>query len=113
MTLAIENIRLRGKVVLVKNMEFGNRTTKGGIIIKNDDMTISGARPRWSQVLAVGPDVSEVKVGQYILMPHGEWTRGWDMLENDAKITVRMIRNNEILLIADEPTVEYQQAEKL
>lgn len=113
MVLAIENVTLRGKVVLVKAMEFGNRTTAGGFIIKNDDMTVEGARPRWAEVLATGPEVMDFKKGQFVLIEHSRWTRGWDMLENNEKITVRMIDNNDALLIADSSTIEYQQAEKL
>jgi hypothetical protein len=112
MTLAIENVRIRKDTILVYDMEFGGRKTASGIILRDDDMKVEGARPRWSQVLAVGPDVTDVKVGQYILMPHGEWTRGFDMLKNDKKILARMIRNTEILLVADEPTIEFQQAER-
>ena len=113
MTKAIENVRIRKNIILVYDMEFGSRKTAGGIHLRNDDMQLEGARTRWSRVLAIGPDVSEVKVNQYILMPHGEWTRGFSMLKNNEKITARMIRNSEILLVSDEPSEEYKLAEKL
>lgn len=113
MTVAIEDVKILGDTVLVYDMEFGAKKSLGGIIIRDDDMTVAGAHPRWSRVLAVGPEFTDVKVGQYILQPHGEWTRGFSMLKDGKKVTVRMIRNTEILLVADEPTQEYQLAEKL
>jgi co-chaperonin GroES (HSP10) len=39
--------------VLVKDMDFGERMTLGGIIIIDDDKKGQGIRPRWAQVVAV------------------------------------------------------------
>jgi co-chaperonin GroES (HSP10) len=113
MTLAIENLKLLSDKILVKNMEFGSRKTASGIIQLDDEMTVAGARPRMCQVLAVGPDVLDVNPGQYITVDHGRWTRGWEMLENNEKIIVRMIDNNDILFVTDEPSEEYKLSEKL
>lgn len=113
MVVAIENLRVRNSVVLVKNMEFGQRKTSGGIFRIDDNMTVEGARPRMAEVLAVGPEVVDVKVGQFITLEHGRWTRAWEMLENNETVKVRMIDPNDILLVADESTTEYQLAEKL
>ena len=41
--------------VLVKDMEFGERQTLGGIIIIDDDKKGQGIRPRWAEVVAIGP----------------------------------------------------------
>jgi len=62
--------------VIVNNMEFKERITTGGIILRNDNGTSLGIRPRWGQVYAVGPEQSEVKVGEWVLVAHGRWTRG-------------------------------------
>lgn len=50
-------------------------TIIGGIIVGDDDFTERGVRPRRARVLAVGPDVSDVAVGEEVLVPHGDWTR--------------------------------------
>jgi hypothetical protein len=109
----INDLKLMGDKILVKKMEFGLGKSSGGIIRPDDEMTVQGARPRWCQVLAVGPEVNDVRPGQYVLMEHGRWTRGFDMLEDNQKITVRMVDNKDMLLVSDEPTFEYNQSEKI
>lgn len=109
----INDLRLLGNKILVKKMEFGLSKTSGGIIRPDDEMTLQGARPRWCEVLSVGPEVNNVKPGQYVLMEHGRWTRGFDMIDSEQKVTVRMVDNNDMLLVADEPSQEYLQSEKI
>ena len=61
--------------VIVDIIDQGEDMVKG-IIRLNDDFKESGIRPREAVVLAVGPDVKDdLKVGQHILIPHGDWTR--------------------------------------
>ena len=57
--------------VLVKGMEFSERISRGGIIMPSDDGQSEGIRPRWAEVIAVGPDQKEIKVGEYVLVEHG------------------------------------------
>jgi co-chaperonin GroES (HSP10) len=93
--------------VLVKDMEFGERMTIGGIIIIDDDKKGQGIRPRWAQVVAVGRLQEDVKPGEYILVAHGRWTRGLDMTdENGETTTVRLVDPKDILLSSDEPPKE-------
>ena len=93
--------------VLVKDMEFGERMTVGGIIIIDDDKKGQGIRPRWAQVVAVGRLQEDVKPGEYILVAHGRWTRGLDMTdENGETTTVRLVDPKDILLSSDEATKE-------
>jgi co-chaperonin GroES (HSP10) len=93
--------------VLVKDMEFGERMTIGGIIIIDDDKKGQGIRPRWAQVVAVGHLQEDVKPGEYILVAHGRWTRGLDMTdENGETTTVRLVDPKDILLSSDEPPNE-------
>ena len=42
--------------VLVCDMNFQAETTKGGIILTNDDGRGAGIRPRWGKVYAKGPE---------------------------------------------------------
>jgi co-chaperonin GroES (HSP10) len=87
--------------VIVSDMLFDQRITSGGIILPNDNGTGSGIRPRWGQVYAVGPDQLDVKIGQWICVAHGRWTRGIDIEDEDGKKTLRRIDPNDILMVSD------------
>lgn len=91
--------------VLVADMNFGDRRTKGGLLLPADDMEQRGIRPRWCRVIAVGPTNEDVKVGEWIYVEHGRWTRGFDMTDPDTNetITVRMVEPKAIIMSADEP----------
>jgi co-chaperonin GroES (HSP10) len=72
---------LKGKVeplrnkVLVHNMNFGEEVTTAGIVLKSDNGKGHGVKPRWAQVWAIGPDQADVKVGEWVLLEHGRWSR--------------------------------------
>lgn len=72
--------------VIVEEMEFGEQISKGGIIIQSDDGKTMGVKPRWGRVYAVGEKNLDVKVGDWILIEHGRWTRGMTV-EGDDGIT--------------------------
>ena len=99
--------------VLVTEMSFDERVTSTGIVLMNDDMKSSGIRPRWGRVYAVGPDQTDVKVGQYICIAHGRWTRGVKINDGTGKLTVRKVDNNDILLVSDEPVADYTMGDKV
>lgn len=86
--------------VLVHNMNFGEQTTKSGIVLTSDNGKERGIYPRWGQVFAVGPEhKEEFGVGDWILVEHGRWTRGIDLeLEGGTKTTVRMVENSSIMM---------------
>lgn len=88
--------------VIVDNMEFKERLSRGGIILRNDNGTSLGIRPRWGQVYAIGPDQTEVKVGDWILVEHGRWTRGLEIQDEEGDKTIRKIDPNDIMCISDE-----------
>lgn len=54
---------------------FGDRTTKGGIIVVENDGTSEAIRPRWFEVWKIGPEQEDLEIGEYILVEHGRWTR--------------------------------------
>jgi co-chaperonin GroES (HSP10) len=62
--------------ILVVNMEQGERTTKGGVIVLDDNGKDRGIRPRWCQVWKVGKEQTDIRPGQWILVEHGRWTYG-------------------------------------
>lgn len=94
-------LRALKKDVLVTDMSFDQRITQGGLILLNDNGTSLGIRPRWGRVYAVGPLQKDVKVGQWICVAHGRWTRGIDLEDESGKRTIRKIDPNDILLISN------------
>jgi len=99
------------KRVLVSHMHFGETKTAGGIILTDDDGTESGIHPRWAKVYAIGDQQDDVKVGQWILVAHGRWSRALKVKKNDVELEVRMIDENDILLLSDdEPEFNRTQA---
>ena len=99
--------------IIVSDMEFEERISNGGIVLLNDDMKSSGIRPRWAKVYAIGPDQHDVKVGQYILIAHGRWTRGIKIEDQDGEKTIRKVDPNDILLISNEPMDDETMSDKV
>lgn len=97
---------LRDKVI-VTDMNFGMETTKGGIILQSDDGKSSGLHPRWARVLFIGPEQTDLKVGQWVLMQHGRWTRAHKYEdENGNEIKIHMIDLEGVLGVQDEKPEE-------
>ena len=90
------------KRVLVSNMHFGETKTAGGIILTDDDGTESGIHPRWAKVYAVGDQQEDVKIGQWLLVAHGRWSRALKVKKDGTELEVRMIDENDILLVTDD-----------
>lgn len=88
--------------IIVTEMNFGNRTLSSGIIMLGDDAKTDGIRPRWAMVFAVGPDQTDVKPGQWVLVEHGRWTRGCIINMHDTELVIRKIDTKAILLVSDE-----------
>jgi len=88
-------------------MEFSERKLASGIVLLDDNKKSEGIRPRWAEIYAVGPKQTQYKVGQWILVAHGRWTRGALVEIDGAEMTIRRVDLNEILLVSDEkPTDE-------
>jgi co-chaperonin GroES (HSP10) len=77
----------KGKV-FVTDLESGETVTKGGLIITDDDMKNRGIRPRWARVWAVGADVQDIEVGQWVLVEHGRWTQKITLDFDDHTVNV-------------------------
>ena len=89
--------------VLATGMNFDEQITAGGIILKSDDGKSSGVKPRWCQVWAIGPKQQDVKIGEWIYVEHGRWSRGVKVEQPDGTpITVRRIDIKAIMLQSDE-----------
>jgi len=105
--------------VLVSHMHFGETKSKGGIIIVDNDGTAEGIHPRWGKVYAVGKLQDDVKVGEWVMVAHGRWSRAFKLKRKEVgsagdigvELEVRMIDENDILLVSeDEPDFNRKQA---
>jgi len=91
--------------VIVEGMEFGERITTGGIIISSDDGKDRGIKPRWGKVVSKGPENNDpYEVGDWILIEHGRWTRGFDVDRegNGEYTTMRTVEAESVLMWSDE-----------
>lgn len=88
--------------VIVGEMNFEERLSDGGIILVKDNGKSSGIRPRWGKVYAVGPEQHTIKVGTWICVEHGRWTRGLDVEDENGKQTLRRVDPKDIMLESDE-----------
>jgi co-chaperonin GroES (HSP10) len=93
--------------VLITDMDFGERKSKGGLVLLSDDGKSEGVRHRWGRVWAIGPEQKDVKVGNWILLEHGRWTRGVTVEEEDGtEITIRRADVKAILMVSDDKPSE-------
>jgi co-chaperonin GroES (HSP10) len=89
--------------VLITDMNFEAQKSKGGIVILSDDGKSEGVRPRWGKVWAVGPEQRDVKIGDWILIEHGRWTRGVKVEdENGDEVIVRRVEVKSIMMSSEE-----------
>ena len=99
------------KRILVSHMQFGETKSKGGIILMDDDGSAGGIHPRWAKVYAIGNQQDDVNVGQWLMVAHGRWSRAFKVRKDGVELEVRMIDENDILLVSDtEPEFNSKQA---
>ncbi len=104
-----------GSHVIVYDMSFDVRITNGGILLPNDDMKSAGIRPRWGKIYAVGPDQTDPELveGKWIMISHGRWTRGVNIIDEEGEKTIRRVDINDILLVSDEPMHDETMSDKV
>jgi len=102
-------MKVKGKIipikdnVIVSDMEFGMQTTKAGIVLTSDNGKAEGIYPRWGRVWAIGPEQTDVQVGEWVLVEHGRWGRTVELeLNEDDIIELRRVDIKAILATADE-----------
>ena len=88
--------------VIVSDMTFDERFTTSGIVLLSDNGKSTGIRPRWGQVYAVGPEQQDVRVGQWVCVAHGRWTRGIEVEDETGRKTLRRVDPNDLLIVSDE-----------
>jgi co-chaperonin GroES (HSP10) len=97
-----EQLKPLGNTVIVSDMNFEERLSDGGIVLVKDNGKSSGIRPRWAQVYAVGPKQQDIRVGSWICVEHGRWTRGIDIEDENGKQTLRRVDPKDIMMESDE-----------
>lgn len=88
--------------VIVTDMNFGERVSSGGIVLRSDNAKVTGIYPRWGKVYAVGPEQKDVKVGQWILVEHGRWTRGVKINDGEGEKVIQKVDTKGIIGVQDE-----------
>jgi len=110
----INSIRALHNHIIVKDMNFNERTLSSGIILASDDGKSQGIRPRWAKVYCVGPEQKEIKPNQWVYVEHGRWTRGVDVEIEGESFTIRRVDGDCILLVSDdEPTADDTISDKV
>jgi co-chaperonin GroES (HSP10) len=93
-------------------MNFDEVKSKGGIVILSDNGKSEGVKPRWGRVWAVGPEQVDVKVGDWILLEHGRWTRGVTVKdENGTELIIRRADTKAMLAVSDDKPTDIQFGE--
>jgi co-chaperonin GroES (HSP10) len=88
--------------VIVSDMNFEERLSSGGIVLLTDNGKSSGIRPRWARVYAVGPDQHDIRIGSWVCVEHGRWTRGIEIEDETGKQTLRRVDPKDIMMESDE-----------
>jgi len=79
------------------------KTTAGGLILKEKDATEAAVRPRWFKVYSVGSEIDWIKEGEYVMVAHGRWSNG---LKIDEDLKLYLIDNDECLAVNDTNPME-------
>lgn len=100
----ITEIRVRKDYILVDITDRGAKVLDSGIILLDDDMSESGIRPRYAQVLAVGDEVEGINPGDFVLLDHGDWTKKLfdHTFEDGTKRGVWMTSFEKCLMVSSE-----------
>lgn len=97
----------RGKI-LATDIEVGERKTDAGIILMDDNGKEEGVRPRWLKVYSMGEDTTDqVKVGDWVLVEHGRWSRGIEIREGEEVLKLWQVDPDALLAVSDEKPVEF------
>ena len=96
-------VRALSKDILVVDMDMGDMTTSSGIIIQSDNGKAHGVKPRWAKVYKVGSEVDiDVKVGQWVLIEHGRWTRKINIDDGEGVKDFQKVEIKSIMAVTDE-----------
>ena len=97
-----KTIKPLGNNIIVRDMNFEGRVLDSGIVLLGDDGKTDGIRPRWARVYTVGPEQTDVTVGQWVLLEHGRWSRGIKITKDGEEFTIRRADPESIMMVSDE-----------
>jgi hypothetical protein len=111
----VDNLKFMNDQIVVSDMHFDERITKGGLILLNDDKKSAGIRPRWAKIYGLGPNQKDplLQIGTWILISHGRWTRGITVETPLGEVTLRKVDPNDILLVSDVPMEDETMSDKV
>jgi len=96
-------VRPLSKDILVYDMDMGEQVTASGIVINSDNGKAHGVKPRWARVYKIGDSCElDVKVGEWILIEHGRWTRKIKIDDGESVKEVQKIEVSSVLAVTDE-----------
>ena len=89
----IKHVKLRAlhDWVIVSDMDFGEMVSTGGIVVQSDNAKAHGIKPRWAKVYCIGPEQTDVKVGDWILIEHGRWTRAMHINDGEREVKAHRV----------------------
>jgi hypothetical protein len=88
--------------VLVTELERGMTKTAAGLLLPEDNMKLEGIRPRWGKVYKIGPDVTGLKPGDWLLLAHGRWTNRIKLNDCGEDVIVWRIEYPDAVLLVSE-----------
>lgn len=70
------SIKCLPQSLYVEKIEYGERKTKGGLLIQKETMDKYGefTHPRWAKVKYKSDDIKDIEVGDWIAIRHGHWS---------------------------------------
>ncbi len=94
---------LRSKL-LATDIERGESTSRGGIVLLDDNATAEGAYARWMQVYSKGTEVTDdIQEGDWIFVEHGRWTRVMRVrMDDNSELELWGIDPDSVLLVSNE-----------
>ena len=104
MSYGVKHIKIKAikDWVIVADMDFGEMVSTGGIVIQSDNAKAHGVKPRWGQVYCIGPDQVDVKVGDWVLIEHGRWTRAMHIDDGSREVKIHRVDVKGIMAVSDE-----------
>lgn len=67
-------VKALGDHIICINADFGDQVTKSGLVIKSNIDQSQGITSRWFQVFEVGPKITWLTAGEWVLVEYGRWT---------------------------------------
>jgi len=64
-------------------------------------------------VYAVGPEQKDIRVGSWVCVAHGRWTRGIDIEDETGKVTLRRVDPKDIMIESDEEPADITFSEAI